>query len=196
MNEGWKTTLRYLRHSKDLWSSDVNDAAITVLDPQMGEVVIDVGAGMGASTFPITRLVGPSDTGRVIVAEPNALLARVIWARRMASGKNRLTIELHVDGFENLPAADDYIDKAIVVNVMHHVDDHAHAASELARVVKPGGLAFLVDQDFGNHHEQHGYTKLDADSLAAELTAAGFASVDTSITTLAGKPVVGVLATR
>ncbi len=202
MSEGLKTTLRYIKHSKECWSSPVNDAAVAALAPKLGEVVLDVGAGMGASVFAAAKLVGPSETGRVVVAEPNAVLMKVLMARRLAMGKNRITVELHQDGFDGLPAADDYIDAAIAVNVMHHVDDHATAASELARVVKPGGRVLLVDQDFGPDHghdhspEEFGYTLMNPEELGAELTKAGFAEVDTSITELAGSPVFAVSATR
>ncbi len=199
MSENWKTTLRYLRNTPKFWSSPVNDAAVATLDPQMGEVVLDVGAGMGASVFTAASLVGPSDTGRVIVAEPNPVLMKVLMARRLAMGAARLTVELHQDGFDGLPAADDYIDAALAVNVMHHVDDHDQAAAELARVVKPGGRVLLVDQDFADHDhspEHHGFTLMNPDELAATLAAAGFAAVDTSIETLAGEPVLAVLATR
>ncbi|MCZ7535693.1 MAG: methyltransferase domain-containing protein [Acidimicrobiia bacterium] len=70
----------------------------------------------------------------------------------------------------------------LALNVMHHMDDLDRAATELARVVRPGGRILLVDEDFGDpdhsfgrvcaeHH--HGPELIDADAMAGRLGSVG-----------------------
>ena len=50
-DQGVKGALRYLRWLPQMWRSPINDAVVDLVDPQPGERVVDVGAGMGAGAM-------------------------------------------------------------------------------------------------------------------------------------------------
>ena len=110
---------------------------------------------------------------------------------------------------ESIPLGEASVDALWTVNTIHHWTDRAMAARELARVIRPGGRVVLVDEDFGDaahpHHERwrtrharhgHRFEEVDAEAVAASLVESGFASARGSRTTLAGRPVKLVRATR
>lgn len=48
---------------------------------------------------------------------------------------------------ESLPFADNFFERVIMVDALHHVADHAHTAREMFRVLKPGGLLVIEEPD-------------------------------------------------
>ena len=48
---------------------------------------------------------------------------------------------------ESLPFADDFFERVIMVDALHHVADHAHTAREMFRVLKPGGVLVIEEPD-------------------------------------------------
>lgn len=199
-DQGIRGALRYLRWLPQLWRSSINDAVVALIDPQPGERVLDIGAGVGAGSVPAAR------RGATVTAvEPTPFLRRILSARRTI-GRHR-GIE-PVDGTaERLPVADGSIDAIWAVNTMHHWVDVERGADEIARVLAPGGRVLLVDElltdpahpdhaRFGRDHgpEHHGFTMVDADEMVALLRAAGLVDVERSTDPIDGRPVVGVSA--
>ncbi|MEZ5247170.1 MAG: class I SAM-dependent methyltransferase [Acidimicrobiales bacterium] len=199
-DQGIKGALRYLRWLPTMWRSSLNDAVVDSIDPQPGERVLDIGAGMGAGTM---RAAG---TGvHVVAVEPTPFMRRVLTIRRM--GSRRRNVEV-VDGTaERLPVGDHTIDAIWAVNTMHHWNDVERGVAEIARVLQPGGRVLLVDElftdpshpdyeRFGREHgpEHHGFTMVDADEMGVLLRAAGLTDVEASRQSLAGRPVIRVTA--
>lgn len=48
---------------------------------------------------------------------------------------------------EFLPFADNFFERVIMVDALHHVVDHAHSAREMFRVLKPGGVLVIEEPD-------------------------------------------------
>ncbi|NWF65229.1 MAG: class I SAM-dependent methyltransferase [Chloroflexi bacterium] len=48
---------------------------------------------------------------------------------------------------ESLPFADDFFERVIMVDALHHVVDHTHTAREMFRVLKPGGVLVIEEPD-------------------------------------------------
>ena len=48
---------------------------------------------------------------------------------------------------ESLPFADDFFERIIMVDALHHVINHAHTAREMFRVLKPGGVLVIEEPD-------------------------------------------------
>ncbi len=48
---------------------------------------------------------------------------------------------------ESMPFADDFFDCVLMVDALHHVSDQAQTASELWRIVKPGGRIVIQEPD-------------------------------------------------
>lgn len=201
-DQGLKGAIRYLRFAPKMWRSEINDAVLAIVDAKPSETVLDIGAGMGAGT------VLAAKTATVVAVEPTPFLRRVLSLRRLLqSGRGRITV---VDGAaEQLPVPDNSIDALWSVNAMHHWVDPAQAAAEIGRVLKPGGRAVLVDEDFADtshpdydtffdpeepdgHH--HGFTMVDAEQMDGLLTAAGLAEVTAEKKLIGNRPAITVLA--
>lgn len=185
-----------------MWRSELNDAVVAMVAPSPGERVIDIGAGMGAG------VIAAAGTGAVVTAvEPTPFLRRVLRLRRLVHrARSRIVI---VDAAaENLRVAEASIDGAWAVNSMHHWVDPAAAAGELARVLRPGARVVLVDEDFadpahpdaarkaakGHGPHRHGFSPVDAETMADDLITAGLIDVRAGKQTLADRPALVVTA--
>jgi len=97
---------------------------------------LDVGCGGGILAEEFARL-GCKVTGIDPVPE-------AIKAAQLHASLSGLAIEYKVGSGENLPFEKASFDVVACCDVLEHVDDVERVASEIARVIKPGGL-FLYD---------------------------------------------------
>jgi ubiquinone/menaquinone biosynthesis C-methylase UbiE len=184
-----------------LWRSPINNAVVDLVDPQAGERVVDIGAGMGAGV-----MRAATRGAHVIAVEPTPFMRRVLQVRRIFS-RRRTNIEVADGAAERIPANDRIIDAIWAVNTMHHWVDVERGVAEIARVLRPNGRILLVDevftdpshpdhQRFGTDHdiEHHGFTMVDAETMGGLLRAAGLTDVDASNRHIAGRPVIRVAA--
>ncbi|WP_433042190.1 methyltransferase domain-containing protein [Dactylosporangium sp. CS-033363] len=94
-------------------------------------VWLDLGSGTGRMTPALASAFG----GPVYGVEPSARM------REQAVAHEAVT---YLEGSgERIPLPDASVDAALVFFVWHHVRDHAAAARELLRVVRPGGRLFV-----------------------------------------------------
>lgn len=173
-----------------MWSSVANSYVVDTIDPQPGEVCVDIGSGMGPAA------VAAAQRGATVHAlDPTPYMRTIMnLRRRLTRPSGSLTV---VDAAaERLPFDDASIDAAWAVNSMHHWHDLDAAAVELMRVLRPGGRVLLVDEDFKNpNHElneehagpqrRHGMEPVGAAQMADALTRAGMVeveAVDTEVT--------------
>lgn len=191
--------LAALRH---MWSSEVNAAAVELLDPRPGEHVLDLGSGLGPAVTPLARRVGP--TGRVTAVDPSAVMRAVLRARLLGHA-NRPAVRSRAGMGERLPLPEATVDAVLSLNAMHHLESLEGTAAELARVLRPGGRIVLADEDFGHagHSFQrsgwlhdHGPDMVEPDHLASVLAAAGLVDVTASHGTLGNEPACVVTATK
>jgi ubiquinone/menaquinone biosynthesis C-methylase UbiE len=186
-----------------MWRSDVNREVVRSVAPVSGECAVDLGAGMGAAT------VEAAIRGATVVAvDPMPYMRRVLALRRRWQ-RHRANIRVVDGAAESIPLADGSVDALWTVNTIHHWTERDRVSRELARVMKPGGRVLLVDEDFDDpshpwhkrlrgRRTRHGYQfeNVDPDVVAASLSSAGFASARGSHTSMAGRPVKLVRATR
>ena len=195
--------LRYVKLLAKMWRSPVSDAVVALINPSTGEHVVDLGAGMGPATVTAARR-----GAHVLAVDPTPYMRRILGARRLAQRtRRRITV---VDGAaESIPATDGTTDALWSVNAMHHWTDRTLAAAEITRVLRAGGRAVLVDEDFDdpNHpwyeqftgrHSQHSHTFDDVNpvEMADLFTAAGCQRAAGSIERVAGRPAKVVRVTR
>ena len=200
-DQGIKGALRYLRHLPEMWRSPINDAIIDLVDPQAGERVVDIGAGMGAGAMPAAA------TGaHVLAVEPTPFVRRALRMRRIFS-RSRACVEVVDGAAEQIPVDDQTIDAIWAVNTIHHWIDVERSVAEITRVLRPGGRVLLVDElftdpshpdyerfDAEHGPEHHGFTMVEADEMGSLLRAAGLTDVDASNLPIAGRPVIRVTA--
>jgi ubiquinone/menaquinone biosynthesis C-methylase UbiE len=127
-----------------------------------GESCVDIGSGTGTMTRRLARLVGP--TGRAVGIEPNAEMRRVAEERAAADG----VAVSFVEGLATeLPLPDASVDVVWCERVLQHVPDAEAAVREMARVLRPGGRALVLDSD----HESRVESDIDPTTGRAMLEA-------------------------
>jgi len=145
---------------------------------QLGEHVLELGAGPGAATEELGRLAG-----RVTSLEYDHAFAAKLDAR--VNGSNATVIQ---GDAATLPFADRTFSSAIAILMLHHLRSNElqeRAFAETCRVLRPGGvfLAFEI-QDGRLHrvgHIKSTFVPVAPASAFARLTAAGFSKVTVDI---------------
>ncbi len=115
--------------------------ALARMLPPRGTRVCEIGAGFGrlADFYLGYDHIILLDYARSMLREARAYLSQ---HSRVAPHLARITF-VAADLY-NLPLADDALDTAVTVRVLHHVADIPRAFGEIARVVQPGGT-YLTD---------------------------------------------------
>ena len=202
-DRGLRGFARYMKMLPKMWRSPVSREVIRDLAPQRGELVVDIGAGMGPATV-LAAKAGAS----VLAVDPTRYMRRILKFRRLGQ-RGRAAIRVADGSAESIPAEDRGVDALWTVNTMHHWTDLDKAVHELARVLRPGGRVLLVDEDFDDPahpafvrmqerraHRAHHFVEIDPAAVGAKLIAAGFAKAEGSLGSIAARPVKMVRATR
>jgi ubiquinone/menaquinone biosynthesis C-methylase UbiE len=138
---------------------------------ELGEHVLELGAGPGAATKELTLRAA-----RVTSLEYDHTFAAKLGAR--VNGTNAAVIQGDAAA---LPFPDEIFSSAIAILMLHHLRSSQlqdQALTEIARVLRPGGvfLAFEI-QDSWLHrvgHIKSTFVPLDPRSASVRLKAAGF----------------------
>jgi len=140
---------------------------------ELGEHVLELGAGPGAATEELERRVG-----RVTSLEYDHGFAARLGAR--LSGTNASVIQ---GDAATLPFPDNTFTSAIAILMLHHLRSNElqdRAFSEIGRVLRPGGvfLAFEIQGGWLHRvgHIRSTFVPVDPATASARLTAAGFSS--------------------
>lgn len=142
-------------------------ALLGLLDPEW--VVADIGCGTGNASEHLATHVK-----RVIAVDQSQPMLEAA-AKRLIRHSN---VEFREGRAESLPIEDASVDAVVSVLVLHYLDDPGEALAEMRRVLKPGGVALLVDMSAHQREEfrdQMGHHRLgfSADEMAAMLKNAG-----------------------
>jgi SAM-dependent methyltransferase len=168
-----------------------------------GDTVLDVGAGLGLLTLAAHERIGD---GWVIAIDPSVGALEELL--RLAHEANASGIMYGIGDAEVLPLPDGSVDAALLRSVLTHLNDVDAAVRELARVLRSGGRLSLREplnregtfiSNGVDWSPLGGDTavrmqawweetaagdplqRLDVDSLAAALDAAGFVDVDAAV---------------
>jgi demethylmenaquinone methyltransferase/2-methoxy-6-polyprenyl-1,4-benzoquinol methylase len=95
--------------------------------------VLDAGGGTGRVANAIR-----GHAGEVVIADPS------LGMLRQAS---RTQLRLACANSESLPFPGETFERVIMVDALHHVIDQRHSATELYRVLKPGGRIVIEEPD-------------------------------------------------
>ncbi len=111
-----------------------------------GERVLDIGAGPGFLAAELAACASPN--GMVVGTDFSDSMLAIAAARVGSGGDAELRFE-HADACA-LPFADASFDAVVSTQVYEYVEDIAMALQELARVLRPGGRALVLDTDWGS----------------------------------------------
>ena len=155
---------------------------LSLVSPQAGETVVDIGCGTGTLAVLAKRAVGP--TGQVcgIDASP-AMIARA----RSKAQKAGVDLRFQNAAAQALPFPDASFDVALSTLMLHHLGRNARRqlACEMRRVIKPGGRVLVVDFARSTRqrrrllaHFHHGHGHVDLQEIVGLLRAADFDNVE------------------
>ena len=151
---------------RDAWQQPDKVVAALELAPTM--VVADIGAGTGYFAMRLARAV---PQGQVIATdiEPDMIKFMTERAQREGLGNVRAVVTPPADP----QLAEASLDRILVVDVWHHIDDRAGYARALARALKPGGKLAIVDFTAASSHGPPPQHRLPPDEVLGELRSAG-----------------------
>lgn len=119
-------------------------AVLGALEPRSGERIVDLGCGPGYMARELALAVGPG--GRVHALDLSGPMLAL--ARRRCRGLP--AVGLTAGDMTALALPDGSVDAAVALQSLAYVPDAACAIREIARVLRPGGRAVVLDTDFAS----------------------------------------------
>ncbi|TMQ05500.1 MAG: methyltransferase domain-containing protein [Deltaproteobacteria bacterium] len=151
---------------RDAWQQPERVVAALKLGPRM--VIADIGAGTGYFSVRLARAV---PDGQVIATDIEPDMVRHITERAAREQlPNLRAVQTPPTDPELAPAS---IDRILVVDVWHHIDDRDAYARALARALRPGGKLAIVDFKRESSHGPPPEHRLPPDEILGALTRAG-----------------------
>ena len=117
------------------------DEVMKALELRAGEVVADIGAGSGYFAVRFARAVG--DAGRVYAVDISPDMIRHLNRRIRDAGIRNVVTVLSEPDDPLLPDAS--VDRFVIVDTWHHVEDQRKYLDLLKRMLKPGGQVVHID---------------------------------------------------
>jgi ubiquinone/menaquinone biosynthesis C-methylase UbiE len=119
----------------------------SVLRPQPGERLLEIGVGTGYYSLDLAEWVGPEGTLELFDLQQKFL----DHVMRAARGRGLANLVPTEGDATQLPYEDASIDAVVLTAVLGEIPDGAAALREIARVLKPGGH-LVVGELFGDPH--------------------------------------------
>jgi ubiquinone/menaquinone biosynthesis C-methylase UbiE len=119
----------------------VNDAALAAVDPQPGEIVLEIGHGPGR----LLRRILEAGSDAVGV-EVSRMMTRQAHRRNRQAVADRQLRLLLGDGI-HLSLADESVDAVVAVHTIYFWPDPQTTFAECARVLSPGGRMVVASRD-------------------------------------------------
>ena len=155
---------------RDAWQRPADVVAAMAIAP--GMTVADVGAGTGYFEPYLSRAVGPE--GKVVAVDIEPDMVRWLAERAKREGLANVEVVRGAAADPNLPSGS--IDRVLVVDTWHHLDDRGAYAKKLAASLRPGGVVIVVDFTKESPHGPPPKARLAAEEVTADLAQAGLAT--------------------
>ncbi len=124
---------------RDAWQKPAEVAAALGLRP--GAIVADLGAGTGYFSRYLSKAVSPGGIVLAVDAEPK--MVAHIGARIREEGTANVVPVLAAPEDPFLPAG--RVDRVLIVDTYHHIDDRLAYFDRIKRSLAPGGRVAIVD---------------------------------------------------
>ncbi|KPL16089.1 MAG: hypothetical protein AMS26_05890 [Bacteroides sp. SM23_62] len=159
--------------SKEFYSEKVRESILSMIIPEPGHMIADLGAGTGFVTEGLKD--GPAS---IIAIDKSGEMLKHMKAKF----RDSTNIDYRTGDANHLPVKDNIIDYALANMYLHHVDNPPNAIREIYRILKSGGKVILTDLDAHNfeflkkeHHDL--WLGFSHDEMESWLRAAGFINV-------------------
>ncbi|MGD9695345.1 MAG: methyltransferase domain-containing protein [Thermoleophilia bacterium] len=117
------------------------ERSFALLEPRPGAVIVDAGCGTGEDVAALARLVAPG--GRAIGVDASEEMIARARERNGVPGARFVVASATALGLPDAAA-----DGVRAERLLQHLDDPAAAVREMARVLRPGGVAVVADGDW------------------------------------------------
>jgi len=121
---------------------------LSALGLEPGSVVVEIGAGVGHFTLPIAQQLDRlGGDGLVFGLEVASSLVAQLERGAVEYDLDRRLRALSIASPDrhSLPIQDGSVDRVLAVNSLQYLEDPLPGYMEVARILKPGGYALLVD---------------------------------------------------
>ena len=152
--------------ARDEWQRP--DDVVRALELAPAMTVADVGAGTGYFAVRLARAV---PAGEVIATDVEPDMVRFLSERARREHLSNLRATRASGTASGLTAHS--VDRILIVDVWHHIDDRVAYARDLAAALRPGGKLFVVDFTLTAHRGPPPNVRLAPESIIADLAAAG-----------------------
>ena len=122
------------------WFQYTQALAISVLRPQVGSRLLDVGCGTGEAVLRLGSIV---QSGKACGIDISRRMIEQAWSK--VAEDLRAVVEFREGSAENIPYPDQKFDGIICTNSFHHYRNPIGALKEMQRVVKPGGEIIILE---------------------------------------------------
>jgi ubiquinone/menaquinone biosynthesis C-methylase UbiE len=122
-------------------SEEEPDRALDAIGLKKGEVVADIGAGVGYFSWRMAERVGP--TGKVYANDIQPRMLDMLKKNVAARGLNNVIAVLGTEDDPKLPAG--AIDMALLVDVYHEFSEPRKMLARIREALKPSGRMILLE---------------------------------------------------
>jgi ubiquinone/menaquinone biosynthesis C-methylase UbiE len=153
--------------ARDEWQKPA--AVVSAMAIAPGMTIADVGAGTGYFEPHLSKAAGPG--GKVLAIDIEADMVR--WTNERAKREGLANVEAQLGAPNDPKLAPASVDRVLVVDTWHHVEDRAAYARKLAAALRPGGIVFIVDFTKESPHGPPVQARLTPEEISADLKGAG-----------------------
>jgi len=152
--------------ARDAWQQP--DAVLAALELTPAMAVADVGAGTGYFTVRLARAV---PQGQVVATDIEPAMVKYLGER--AQKEQLANVRAVLSGAADPKLDATSLDRILVVDVWHHIEDRPRYAKAIAAALKPGGQVAIVDFTLEANHGPPKEMRLAPAAIMAELLAVG-----------------------
>ena len=154
--------------ARDAWQKPAEVIALMEIEP--GMTVVDIGAGTGYFLPHLASAVGAEGHVEGLDVEPDMV---EFMQDRAAKGGFAQVAARHIP-YDDPELADGSVDRILIVNTWHHIDDRAAYAAKLRKALKPDGRLVVVDYAKDSPSGPPPEHRLAPEQITSELAKGGF----------------------
>jgi SAM-dependent methyltransferase len=152
---------------RDDWQRPDDVVSALALEPSM--IVADLGTGTG---YFLARLSAAVPAGRVLALDVEPAMIEHVRARVEREGLSN--VEARVVATDDPGLAASSVDRVLIVDTWHHIENRGAYLARLAAGLRPFGSLLIVDFTRDAPHGPPPEMRLSAEDVLRELTSAGW----------------------